>query len=247
VKTSHSQKGRLAAVIALFAGAAAALALSGCSAVMGKSAHLTKPSPFVPANHIGETSLPQRLHRLVLMPVAGGSAATPESSAAMDPVVISCLQRQNRFEVIQLTRDECRAHFQVEELSSVMPLPSNFMEVLRRDYEADGVIFVDVTVYQAYQPLEIGLRAKLAMIDDSHLVWTFDNLFSTEDPSVAASATKYLQNREPVMLPSDLSPVVLESPSQFAGYVVSAMFATLPPVHGAAAVAKVARKADNER
>ncbi|HEY5228711.1 MAG TPA: hypothetical protein VIJ19_09225 [Opitutaceae bacterium] len=247
MKTSHSQKGRLAAAMSLFAGALAALALSGCSSVMGKSARQSKQAPFVPANHVGEAALPQRLHRLVLMPVAGGSAANAESAAALDPIVISCLQHQNRFEVIQLSRDECRAHFQVEELSSVMPLPANFMDVLRRDYEADGVIFVDVTVYQAYQPLQIGLRAKLAMIDDSHLVWSFDNLFSTEDPAVASSATKYLQNREPVMLPSDLSPVVLESPSQFAGYVVSAMFATLPPVRGAAAVAKVARKADNER
>jgi hypothetical protein len=49
------------------------------------------------------------------------------------------------------------------------------------------------------------------------------------------------------MLPSDLSPVILESPSQFAGYVVTAMFATLPPVHATAAIAKVSHKPDNER
>jgi hypothetical protein len=243
-KTKSHAKGPLGAALAILAGA---LALAGCSTTSARGGHLTKPSPFVPSNHFGEASLPARLHRLVLLPVAGGTAASAESAAALDPIVVACLQHQNRFEVVQLTRDDCRRHFLSDELSSVMPLPANFMEVLRRDYEADAVIFVDVTVYKAYQPLEIGLRAKLAMIDDSHLVWTFDNLFSTEDPSVAASATKYLQNREPVMLPSDLSPVILESPSQFAGYVVTAMFATLPPVHATAAIAKVSHKAVNER
>lgn len=247
MKTQTSPKGRLSTIFSLVACAAAALAVSGCATLEGKSAHASKGKAFEPANHFGEASLPTRLHRVVLMPVAGGNAASPESSASLDPVVVSCLQHQNRFEVIQLTRQDCQAHFQCEELSSVMPLPSNFMEVLKRDYDADAVIFVDVTVYQAYQPIQIGLRAKLAMLDDSHLVWTFDNLYSTEDANVAGSATKYLESREPVMLPPDISSVVLESPSQFAGYVVSSMFATLPPVHASSAVAKVARKADNER
>lgn len=247
MKTQTSPKHRLSAAFSLIACAALALAASGCASIMGRGAEVKKAKPFEPTNHFGEASMPARLKRVVLMPVAGGNAASPESSAALDPVIISCLQHQNRFEVIQLTRQDCQAHFQCEELSSVMPLPTNFMEVLKRDYDADGVIFVDVTVYQAYQPIQIGLRAKLAMLDDSHLVWTFDNLYSTEDTSVASSATKYLQSREPVMLPPDISSVVLESPSQFAGYVVSSMFATLPPVHVASAVVKVARKADNER
>lgn len=246
MKTQKFPKGRLPAAFSLVAGAVLLMALSGCATLTGKIA-APKAKPFEPVNHFGEASLPTRLHRVVLMPVAGGSAASPESSASLDPVVISCLQHQNRFEVIQLTRLDCQAHFQCEELSSVMPLPSNFMEVLKRDYDADAVIFVDVTVYQPYQPIQIGLRAKLAMLDDSHLVWTFDNLYSTQDASVAGSATKYLESREPVMLPPDISSVVLESPSQFAGYVVSSMFATLPPVHAPSAVAKVARKADNER
>jgi hypothetical protein len=245
VKTHNSPDGRLSAAFSLVAAAMLALT-SGCASMPGHSAAKTA-KPFEPLNHFAEASLPTRIHRVVLMPVAGGNAASPESSAALDPIVVSSLQRQNRFEVIQLTRQDCQAHFQCEELSSVMPLPTNFMEVLKRDYDADAVIFVDVTVYQAYQPIQLGLRAKLAMLDDSHLVWTFDNLFSTEDPSVASSATKYLEKREPVMLPPDISVVVLESPSQFAGYVVSTMFATLPPVHAASAVAKVARKADNDR
>ncbi|HZZ18118.1 MAG TPA: hypothetical protein VFE25_02055 [Opitutaceae bacterium] len=247
MKTQKSTLTRIPAALGVLACAVLALSVCGCAELTGKPAQAKKSKPFEPTNHFGEASLPARMHRVVLMPVAGGNAASPESAAALDPVIVSCLQRQNRFEVIQLTRADCQAHFQCEELSSVMPLPTNFMEVLKRDYDADAVIFVDVTVYQAYQPLQIGLRAKLAMLDDSHLVWTFDNLYSAEDAAVAGSATKYLQSREPVMLPPDISTVVLESPSQFAGYVVSSMFATLPPVHGTAAVAKVARKAENER
>ena len=209
------------------------LAVSGCESLTGHSADRTSKTPYVPVNVVGEPIMPTRLRRLVLMPVVGGSEASPESCAAIDAVVVEALQHENRFEIVHLSREECQTHFQCDELSSVMPLPANFMAVLRRDYAADGVLFVDVTVYRAYSPLIIGLRAKLAMIDDAHLVWSFDNLYSTDDPAVAASATHYLQARETLnQLPPDLTTVILQSPDRFACYAVSSMFDTLPPIRG---------------
>jgi hypothetical protein len=217
------------------------LVVAGCDALPGHTTSRVSKAQFVPTNQVAEAIMPARLRRLILMPVAGGSEATPESCAVIDAVVVEALQHENRFEIVHLTREECQTHFQVEELSSVMPLPANFMAVLRRDYAADGVLFVDLTVYRAYQPLSIGLRAKLAMIDDAHLVWSFDNLYSADDPAVAASATRYLQARETVMLPPDLTTVILQSPDRFASYAVASMFDTLPPVRGRqkAAVAAV--------
>jgi hypothetical protein len=109
-------------------------------------------------------------------------------------------------------------------------LPANFMAVLRREYEADAVLLVDVTVFRAYRPLAIGFRAKLAMVQDVRLVWTFDNLFSAADAAVANSARQNYLKGAPRDIPADQSPMVLQSPSRFAAYAAEAMFATLPPV-----------------
>lgn len=155
--------------------------------------------------------------------------------SALDPVLISALQLQNRFEVVPLTREECRRYFQSDEISSVSEIPANLMPVLKREYAADAVLFIDLTVYRAYHPLAIGLRAKLASVGDAHLIWTFDNVFSADDPAVADSAVRYLKSRDKGGLPPDLIAVDLESPLRFGAYASASMFATLPPINTSAA------------
>jgi hypothetical protein len=184
---------------------------------------------FTPQNHAGEPSL-GGMRRVVLLPVAGGSVAPEETSASLDRVMVSALQRQNRFEVVVLTREDCQRKFRVPELSSTAALPHDFMETLKRDFAADGVIFVDITVFRGYRPLALGLRGKLASLDGKRLVWTFDNVFSADEPAVANSARHFYLGSDRGGVPIDLTPGVLQSPVRFAGYVAAAMFATLPPV-----------------
>jgi hypothetical protein len=195
---------------------------------------LTDPArigPFYsPTNHTGEPSL-GGLRRVVLLPVCGGEIAPEEMLAAFDPVFVTALQQQNRFEVIPLTRDECRHKFHAAEFSSTAALPHDFLATLRREFAADAVLFVDVTVFRAYRPLALGLRGKLATIDGgARLVWTFDNVFSADDPAVANSARHAYLGSQRGGVPADLTPAVLQSPTRFAGYAAGAMFATLPPV-----------------
>jgi hypothetical protein len=209
---------------------AALAATTGCATLAAAKARHTSVPQFVPANHAGDKVLPPGIHRVVLLPVSGGSIASAESTAMLDLVAAAALQEQNRFEVVPMTREECELHFHQGDVSSVSALPQNLMAVIRRDYNADAVMLVDVTVYNGYQPLAIGLRAKLATSDDAHLVWTFDNVFSADNASVAATASKYLQQRAEGGLPADLAQVSLESPSRFATYAAHAMFSTLPPV-----------------
>ena len=216
--------------------AAAALGLVlgvGCAQLTSnpKEALKSKAPAFVPTNHGGDAKVPPGIRRVVVLPVAGSTVATPESVSALDPVIINALQQQNRFEVVPLTREECRRFFLSDEISSVSAIPANFMTVMRREYAADAVMFVDLTVYRAYHPLDLGFRAKLATVGNSHLVWTFDTIFSADDPAVVESASRYLANRDQGGLPTGLSPVVLQSPRRFATYAAAAMFATLPPIN----------------
>jgi hypothetical protein len=222
---------------------------SGCS-VLPNPGHVTeKASQPLHLNHGGDAKLPSGLQRVILLPLAGGSVASPESASALDPVLIAALQLQNRFEVVPMTREECRRYFQNDEISSVSAIPANLMSVLKREYAADAVLFVDLTVYRAYHPLAIGLRAKLATLDGAHLVWTFDTVFSADDPVVADNAVRFLKSRDQGGLPADLIAVDLESPVRFGTYASTAMFATLPPISTSApqVTAKSRRDASNVR
>lgn len=185
---------------------------------------------FVPVNHVGEPGLPSDLRRVVLLPVCGGVVADAEAAAMFDPVFATELQKQNRFEVVVLTRSECRRRFGAAEFSSTAALPHDFLARLRRDFAADAVLWVDLTTYRPYGPLALGVRAKLATISEPRMLWSFDNIFSADNPAVANSARRHFIGQTHTAVPADLSPAVLQSPTRFATYVAAATFATLPPV-----------------
>lgn len=217
----------------IFCGAALAIisVLAGC---MNPPAHdSARVGPFFrPTNQVGEPQLPANLHRVVVLPAAVGSVAPPESGAELDPIFITALQQTNRFEIVAINRDECARKFHVGEFSSTAALPHDFLAVLKREYAADAVLFIDVTVYKPYRPLAIGVRAKLATLEDAvRLLWTFDNVFSAADPAVANAARHFFLKSDRADVPADFTQGVLQSPSRFARYVAAEMFATLPPVY----------------
>ncbi|MBM3851698.1 MAG: hypothetical protein FJ399_00920 [Verrucomicrobia bacterium] len=211
----------------LFAAGSAAL-LAGCAGVEVLDPVHRGPY-FVPKNHRGEATL-GGIRRVVLLPVCGGRLAPPEVGAAFDPIFASALQGENRFEVVNLVRDECLRRFRVPEFSSSAALPAGLLGQLQEEFAADAVLFVDITVFEAYRPLALGLRAKLAAIDGSRLIWTFDEVFAADDAKVANAARRHYLRGDRNEQPLDPTPGVLQSPGRFAGYAAAAMFATLPPV-----------------
>ncbi len=219
---------RLALSVSL---ATAALVFSGCGTTAPNDPARIGPF-YTPRNFAGDPQLPADMRRVVLLPIYGGSVANPESTGALDPVFVTELQKQNRFEIVVLSREDCLHRYRMPEISSTAALPHNFMAGLRRDYAADGVMFVDVTAFKAYRPLVLGVRAKLASITgDTRLVWTFDNMFSAADPAVANSARRHFLSSDPRGVPADLSKATLQSPAKFASYVAATAFSTLPPVY----------------
>lgn len=183
---------------------------------------------FTPTNHSAAPHL-GGIRRVVVLPVWTGSAAPLETAADIDPIILAALHRVSRFEVVTLSRADALRRFRSESLSSAAALPHDLLATLRREFAADAVLFVDVTVYQSFRPLAVGLRAKLATIDGSRLVWTFDQVFSAEDAHVANAARNHFLDADN-RVPADLTHGALQSPSRFTAYASAAMFATLPPV-----------------
>lgn len=185
---------------------------------------------FTPTNFTGVPSLPAGFRRVVMLPISGSGVTTAEMSSALDAVFAAALQKENRFEVVTVSRTDLLRKFGVEELASPTALPRELLSTLRRDYAADGVLFVDLTAFSAYRPLVVGVRAKLAGIEDAQLLWSFDQVFRSNDAAVANSARRYVLKQDRSPSPGDPSPAVLQSPSRFGEYVAAAAFATLPPV-----------------
>lgn len=216
---------------ALLASAAfAALTLGGGCSTPAYNDPVRAGPFFVPVNVLAEPTL-GGIRRVVVLPVSEGTVAAGESAAELDAVVVAALQEQNRFEVVTLSREQCRRRFQLGSLSSTAALPADLLPALKREFAADAVLFVDLTVFRAYRPLALGLRGKLAVIDGTRIVWTFDNVFSADDPAVANAARHHFLQGDRAGVPADLTPAVLQSPAKFAAYAAAAMFATLPPVN----------------
>jgi hypothetical protein len=195
---------------------------------MLEEAGVEQGSYYAPANFRGDARLPDDVHRVAVLPVHGGTVARTETAAAMDAVLLTALQRQTRFEVVFVTREECRRLFGAYDFSSVAALPHGFLEKLATHYAVDAVLFTDLTVYKAYRPLALGFRAKLAGVRDVRLVWAFDEIFSADDPRIRNSV-RHFYRRSDRGAPSDPMTTVLQSPARFGAVAADLMFRTLPP------------------
>ena len=214
----------------LLVGALALLLLAGCeSTQLDHFRKSTDKEHFTPKNFTGDTRLPVNLHRVILLPVYGGTIVPVETAASLEEVFATELQKQLRFEVVRLSREECMRRFGAPDFSSVGQLPHDFLVALGRDYAAEAVLFVDLTSYRGYRPLVLGVRAKLATVEQTRLLWSFDEIFSADDPGVGNSVRHYYGASDPTGVPLNAGHGGLQSPTKFAAYVASATFSTLPP------------------
>ena len=206
------------------------LSLTGCeSSQLDHFRKSTEKEYFHPKNFSADTRLPVSLHRVILLPMYGGSIVPPEAASTLEEVFSTALQKELRFEVVRFSREDCMKRFGTPNFSSVGPLPHDFLAALGRDYGAEAVLFIDVTSYRAYRPLVLGVRAKLATIEQTRLLWSFDEIFSADDPGVGNSVRHFYSSSDPIGVPLNSGNSGLQSPTKFAAYVASATFGTLPP------------------
>lgn len=170
-----------AAIVLTVLGVAALLFAGGCASVGSRHRAAKRDTVFVPANFTGVPRLPATLRRVVLLPVGGTAGVPAEALASFDPVMAVELQRTARFEVVIADSAALVRLCDRPRVLSVDALPPGFLSLLAREYDADAVMFVDITALSSYQPLSLGLRAKLAATDGT-ILWAFDTLFATSDP-----------------------------------------------------------------
>ncbi len=184
-------------------------------------ANISRPSP----------KLPVTLHRvLVLIPVdaTADRILTPETLSDLHRVLISALTQSARFELIPVTNQDLVPHTRGIPLNSTAPIPSGVMEQLAITYDAQAILFTDITSHSPYPPLRLGLRTKLARLDNLQILWASDTNFSASDPRVSNSARNYARKHSTSNQAGNLTYTILQNPTRFAEYAVYSLCETLP-------------------
>jgi hypothetical protein len=206
---------------------AAGLGLAGCEHPSAVDSARIGPF-FKPINFAGDARLPLGFRRVVLLPIHADPYAGYDTAEMLDPVIAEALVKEQRFEVVPLSRADCARSFGTPDIDSTSALPHDFLTILGQKFGAQGVLFVDLTAYAPYRPLAIGFRSKLAAVASGRIIWSFDELFSTNNSAVANSVRRYYLGGDRQSEPFDPSPDNLTSPRRFAGYVADAAFRTMP-------------------
>lgn len=219
---------RLAPPLRLLPLLAAAAGLAGCGVVGPSSSRLSGGAVFRPQNFSDAGPLAPSIRRVALLPVHAAEWR-PSDLAPLESAFAGELGKVERFELVPVSRSDLVSRFGTEAFLSSASLPGEFLQRLRDDFGADAVLFIDLTHYSPYQPIALGVRAKLVATADATPLWSFDAVFDSARPDVAEAARRYHRQKDRQPFPLEDAAGILQSPARFTKYVASAMFGTLPP------------------
>ncbi|OIO58620.1 MAG: hypothetical protein COZ46_06120 [Verrucomicrobia bacterium CG_4_10_14_3_um_filter_43_23] len=214
-------------ILALLGLLGLAVALVGCGARQRADIKERSYTPFEASNIYSANTLPDDLKRVAMLPMYD-TQISDEQLEMMDQTFLGELNKQNLFEVVYISRDDLEYLFKQRQFNSAEALPANFFKVIQQTYATNGVIFLDLTHYQPYRPISIGVRSKLVDISNGSILWAFDTVFDSGNPHVASAARQFQMNYNKASYPLDTGGVILKSPRIFSKYVAYEMFSTIP-------------------
>lgn len=186
-----------------------------------------KPEPFEAENAYQTGELQPELARVAILPVFNDAKQGPNLTL-MDSVFYSELNKTLLFEVVPASRAMMKMQFGQPHFSTVDPIPAELFPKIKSACNAQAALFVEITHYDPYRPMAIGLRSKLADLETGQILWAFDQVFDAGDPRVAHSAMQYFEQLNTNQYPLNRAESILQSPERFSRFVAYAAFQTLP-------------------
>ncbi len=204
------------------------LFLSGCSTVnyVNQRYDTTLGKKKAVANVHQADPLPDHLQRVAFLPIHRGRYDHIDMTL-MEENFIGELIKRNLFEVVPVTKEAMIQMFPKESYSTVEFLPTKLLSKLHSAYDIDGIIMVDVSYFNAYQPVGLGVKTKLLDGHTGRIVWAVDEMFDSSTPSVSNSARKFYKTKSVFQFPLQSTQSVIHSPNRFSKYVANSIFSTI--------------------
>lgn len=191
---------------------------------------------YKPSNvYRASDSLPADLRRVALMPLLLGSPFNTQSiegKETLEPLVAQELTHTLAFEVVAVSSRDLLLWTGHARWNPQQPLPASLIRQIQDRYACQAVVFVELTHFHGYSPMQIGWRMKLVDTRRSENVWAVDEVFDAGQPAVSNAARKFAGSHQAGRSGSNptetAEALVLNSPRLFGQYTLSAVFSTLP-------------------
>ncbi len=221
--------GRLFRITLLACGFLGLMLPTGCRT---GSSNISKVEEFFtpahrPQNYSAADSMPENIHRVVVLPIFF-EAYEGDFLEAMGHEFVAALNRASKFEVVVVSREQLLELLGKPQVASVELLPTELFDFIKLNHSADAVLFTDLTHYEPYRPIALGIRSKLVGFENKNILWAFDHVFNSSHPAVSLSARRYQNNTDLSTQPLQTPETILRSPRQFSRYVAAEVFSTLP-------------------
>jgi hypothetical protein len=208
-----------------------ALSLSGCATMHTHNDRAKTVPPYEPHN-IMTLPLPRGFDRVALLPIiVNPDFGTAESLSNVKSAIVEELEKAKRFEIIQISPDALREIAGAPQLNTLEPWPDSLRQNLRQK-QIDGVMVIEITQLKGYEPISIGIKGRLASVEDGQTYWACDELFDAAATQVYSGAKQFEGGSLMQTVRGKLKTegTVQLSPSKLAKYAAYTLFKTLPGV-----------------
>jgi len=206
-----------------------AILVAGCA--LTPSGRRTTVSPYKPTNvSQPQAGLPESIRRVAILPIPRSRTDANQAAGAdsLEPLFITELNKRNRFEVIPVSPEQLHALTGGSAWTADDRLPAEFFERLRQATGCDAVVFVSLTTFRAYPPLQAGWKARLVDCQQHLTWWAVDEVFDAGSDAVAVAAGAFAKSQLNSPDAALDGAVVLRSPRRFGQYSAYAIVSTLP-------------------
>lgn len=202
------------------------LLVVGCSSIQKK---LTDPSYLGPfRNHFNysgvDADILRSLKRVAVLPTArpedGAAQSAADAAVQLQLGLLEELRQSVPFESVVYKSSPARMLQGYQELRTTDALPSNLLQEIQRQTDADAMLFSSVTAFSPYPPLLIGVKLTLVRVHDGTILWQFDDAMNAGDPPTLNDARRFL--REKLGVETDPPPALsMDSPQRFTRYAAA--------------------------
>lgn len=106
-------------------------------------------------------------------------------------------------------------------------IPGSLFEQLIKQYNADAILFMGLTQYSPYTPIQLGTRMQLIELCSNKIIWGIDEVFDASQEKIYFGV-KHYQRAHTLNSFETLDDLGQLSPEYFSDYVGQKIYETLP-------------------